>query len=255
MLVAAGVSHADDPPKPQAALTESETKLLEQLGDADEAVRQTATRQLMRNVELEVETFKRLYDAATLPEQQQRILKAARHQAIRQLITRMLPGNQPSPGSVGVNHRRVDLANFELEQLVDKYPRLEEFIGRPGIHVMDTLAGFPGYVELLPDDIIVAVDGKPLPPDMDRIRFGESIQTRQAGEHIIFTVLRRNTLIDVDIELASVHALRLVYQRSSAAPSMEYENFWLMWREIILGHMTSGSNSASGNQPEKNAAE
>lgn len=230
MTLAAPCVPAQTPDAPAPTNRETSVDALFDMLDADEAAdRQEAMRQLMRNPELDREDFARMYQRANSEEQRQRLLKIARHHAIRRLARQAVAGDVDR-GSVGVTHRAV--ATRELKSMLADVPNAQAYVG--GIYIMDTLAGFPGYVELQADDVIVAIDGVPLPEQVSMMGFGEMIEQRDADSRIVFTILRNGRVEDVDLTLAPQSAMREIYAQSTSRPNDSIEGFWRIWKRGIV---------------------
>lgn len=229
-LAQADVDAAVDEQTDASSQDDTDTQgLLEDLGSPDVAVREHATRQLMRDHALGRDDLIKMYRRTTLEEQRQRILRVARHHAIRRLARQAIAG-QLDRGSVGVMHDPV--SNSELTTILADVPDSEHYVG--GIYIRDTLAGFPGYVELQADDVILAIDGKPLEQNVSRMDFGEMIEQRDAGTRIHFTILREGRIEDVSLILASQTAMREIYSQSHARPNDSIEGFWRIWKRSIV---------------------
>src|SRR3712207_405945 len=67
---------------PALAQTDPSTTL-EQLNDSDHAVREAATRRLLRDETLALDALRELYGRAESPEQRHRLIDVLRHHAIR----------------------------------------------------------------------------------------------------------------------------------------------------------------------------
>lgn len=204
-------------------------KQLEELADADPKVRQNATRELMRNSKIGKQELTALYQNATIEEQRQRILRVARHHTIRRLA-RQVAGDGEFKGSVGVSHRGV--SSDEFQALLPDIPEADKYQG--GVYIRDTLAGFPGHVELEADDVIVAINGQPLTPNISMMGFGEMIEENKAGDVITFTVLRGEEFVEVSLILAPQKAMREIYAQSTTRPNDSIEGFWRIWKDAII---------------------
>ena len=79
---------------------------------------------------------------------------------------------------------------------------------RPAVHVTRTVPGFPGHTHLRVDDMILSVNGMPMPENAASDTFGDIVQQMTAGEQITFEVLRDGKVIKRTMTLASSRALR-----------------------------------------------
>lgn len=186
--------------------------LLADLANADFTVRERATAALAADISLTPEAITELYAAATLPEQRHRLRTVARHHLVRPL--QEAESRNGGPGSLGIG-------------LAPGPPSGEPH--RAVARVTQTLPGFPAFVHLVPGDLILEVDGRPVPRGnaMEAtLPLIGLIQSRQAGEVLRLTVVRHGQRMAVDVPLASLAALEQLYQAQQRGPHPQVQALW-----------------------------
>lgn len=196
-LLLMAVSVAADQADTDAAVDRdrADRQLLAQLGDADYYVRRAAHEQLLQREDFS-EHVERWLQRADHVEQVHRLLDAARHHFVRQLHEQAFGGD--APGAVGISHTLMPAGTIEQ-------------IKTPVVMVIRTVPGFPGHAYLRPDDLIVELDGEPLPDTANTNTFGNWIQQYGNGEQIVVGVWRDGRVQTVRITLASAAALQALY--------------------------------------------
>lgn len=200
--------------------------ILAELGSDDYATRVRATARLLADDELESSRLAELYAAAETLEQRHRLIDVARHHTIRRMRQRIFE-RADERGSLGVNFALIRPADL---------PRLE----RSAIMVVRPLAGFPAYPHLQPGDLIVGVNGNPMPRHMMTEDFRDMIQRHPRGERITLTIDREGERLEKRIALASIQALNSVYFHSPAhmQPRLSpiFREAWESAREQLVAH-------------------
>ena len=108
------------------------------------AIRQLASRRLLADNSLSLDSIAQGYAAATTLEQKHRLMEVARHHFIRTIRREVFAG-EPL-GSIGISIASVPAGS-------------EPGLGKPAIRVLATLPGFPAYPLLQSGDLITAVNG------------------------------------------------------------------------------------------------
>ncbi len=194
-------------------------QVLHHLSDDDFQIRQEMTFQLLLDDSLSLNTVASWYDAAQTPEQKHRLLAVARHHALRHL--RLSRARAHDTGAIGLTHDII-------------LPSEHHELKTPAIHVMHTLAGFPGHLHLRPGDLIVAFDGNPLPEDLGRAGFNKLIQSRSAGQVVEMTLLRDRQRLAVWLRLAGLSELTSFYDPSSLELRQPFNGQWHQIRSAII---------------------
>ena len=196
--------------------------VLENLASPQYTVRQAATRDLLTDTTRSLDELKRLFQAATTPEQRYRLLDVIRHHQVRELREQNFEAR--GRASIGFSHEIVP-----AELLPPSAGT-----GRHGaIHVVDTLPGFPGHAWFEPGDLIVEIDDQPLAPDITADQFQTLLKQWEAGDMLSFIVLRGDQRLSFQIRLASIAALARIYGND---PSLKppYVNQWHALRSQLL---------------------
>jgi hypothetical protein len=215
----------------------ADESVLRSLADADYETRERATRALLADDALSVADLTRLYAASTLPEQRHRLLDAAHHHFIRRLVEQQFPvaGNRDARRAVGS-------LGLSLLRSVGPAENIEgPDAGRSAARVGLTYPGFPAYVWLQPGDLIIAVDGLPLPASDDaevvQTRFVQLVQRHAAGESIKLTLYREGKRMEVTSKLAPYEALTQLYVQAELSLMPNLQQRWLTERRrITAGH-------------------
>jgi len=201
---------ADEPAAAQEANVtaqqqEADEKLLAALADQDFYVRQLAHEQLLQREDFDEHVERWMKMAQTL-EQRHRLIDAARHHFIRELHTHAFQAQ--APGAIGVSHSLMPVGTIEQ-------------VKSPVVMVIRTVPGFPGHAYLRPDDMIVELDGEPLPETANASTFGNWIQQYVAGDELSLGVWREGEVQTVRFTLVSAAALQALYPASGATLRLE----------------------------------
>ena len=217
------------------------------LDHADFAVRESAEAHLLTDNTLGKAELKQLIKDAKSPEQRQRLLRIAEHHVLREMRVRDFgPGAEPPeafepdvfgrrqaarPAAVGYSYEPVLAQDNPQARL-------------PGVEVVSTMPGFPGYAHLRRGDIIVQINGQSLSihhreHDITNwVRW--QINSKEAGEKISFTVLRNGELLAVEMVCAEGQALDHMYSTNAFATASRrepYRSAWLDARDELSAEM------------------
>jgi len=216
VLVSAAAARAD--------LSATDVKAL---GDADFSTRQAAMRKLLADEAVTPDQIAKAFPAAESVEQKHRLITLARHHLLRlarqrDFPFRREPGLPTVPGALGLTHGPVTS---------DELPQLKQ----SGVRIRRTLPGFPAHAALETGDLILAIEGNPLPANFTSEQisryFGDAIQMVQAGQTVTLSVHRDGKTVDVKVKLAPHAALSGMYQPELRSV---YEKEWAAYREMVL---------------------
>ena len=192
------------------------------LKDDDFAKRQAAMKKLLADDTLTPQEIARAYQATSSPEAKHRLTTIARHHVVRRMRETEFGREDPQRGALGLTH---------APMTSDQMPEL----GRSAVIVKRTLPGFPAYATLEAGDLIIAINGDPIPSgitsDQITTMFGDRIQRIDAGKSADFTVLRDGKSVEVKVTTASHNALRLMY--NSGGLEDRYHRAWTDFRDAM----------------------
>ncbi len=201
-----------------------DSQILDELGGDDYRARQSTTHALLANEALTQDDLDRLYAQSQTPEQRHRLLRVARHHAIRRMI-RQRYTDQDGPGSMGLSH-----------QVIPRKQALSE--DQAGVLVVLTLPGFPAYALLEPGDLLIDFAGQPFPDPLTPAGFQELIRGHKGGETIDLTVLRDGQTLDIRFRLEQGQALAEVYDTTGMTLKPPYLGQWLKARQRMEALVT-----------------
>lgn len=203
---------------PAILLAQPTPGILDRLNDPDFAVRQQATRSLLQDTTLTLDTIVEWMSQAQTPEQRHRLLRVARHHLLRQAREggerdALLP-------AIGFSH---EVLQAGVLSGVDS----------GAVHIVATLPGFPAHAYLAPGDVLIELDDRPLPADLTPQVFQELLRQYRPGQMIALTVLRGRETVRVELQLASLEMLTTIY---SDEPTLRdpYATRWRALRERLL---------------------
>lgn len=197
-------------------------EMLRDLNSADFAAREKVTQQLLADETLSPDVITELYNAVKSPEARHRLLLVARHHLIR----RGQVEEDQQPGAIGIMHQAVT-----SKQIPN--------IGHPAVRVVQTFPGFPAYARLKPGDLIVAVNherfGRNVGIAQITNQFRDMIQQTASGERLTLHVYRDGHLLKpaIQIRLASLNALRDIYEPHTGDLQPQHRNRWLEFRKTL----------------------
>lgn len=185
----------------QAKLLEKARTLLVELDDSKYLTRQAALSAMLALPTLSNEQLIDLAEQATGLEQRQALLIIAKHHLCRGL--RETHFSQIGSGALGLAHHTAP-------------GTMHPTIRKAGVLVVATIPGFPAHQVLRAGDMIIEIDGQPIPQVMltDRSgqRFRNVVESHNAGESLKLKVIRDGHAVDVAVVLASVRALERIYE-------------------------------------------
>lgn len=228
---------------PAAALPSGHVSVLYDLGSDDFTVRRRATEQLLADEQLDEEKIAQLYAKAHLPEQRHRLLAVARHHAVGQMRRQMF--DDKGIAAIGVRHTAFSAGQFpELEQA--------------GLIVVETFPGFPGHVYLRRGDVILQIDGRRFPADLSADKtaqlFVHLVQEHQAGELASLVVQRDGRMVTIQLQLASLNALRAMYKDAQNL-QQPFLAKWLSVRQKLVGQQGQEPTLRVQSPPDSNGAD
>jgi hypothetical protein len=198
------------------------------LGDADFARRQAVMRKLLADESITPEQVAAQFAKAESVEQKHRLISLARHHLLRRARLRDFPlparvvAGQTIPGALGLTHGPV---------ISEDLPQLKQ----SAVRVRRILPGFPAYSALEVGDLIVGIEGNPIPAGFSAEQisrhFGDAIQMVQAGQSVQLQIYREGKTLDVKVKLALHASLGGMYQ-----PELKtvYEREWDKFRADVL---------------------
>lgn len=197
--------------------------ILTQLGHRDYAQRQLAWRQLLADQDLTQKQIDHLYARTTSLEQRHRLLDVARHLLLRRIAEQV--GADEKVAALGVG-----LAPVEHGQISG--------LEQGGCYVIKVYPGLPAFALLAAGDMILAIDGAKL---TERSRgkeidfFIDAIKARAPGDEIDIEVLRDGRTLHVKVKLASLAALRMLYDEQLLQRRLQFGNIVPPSNGIPLG--------------------
>jgi len=217
LLAVTGTAHGFD-----------EAEVLAQLGHDDWVVRQQAWRQLLANADLTGSQIDSLFTRAANAEQRHRLLDVARHHLLRQIGSRQSAKGEQA--CLGVGLLPID-------------PGRIKGLDQPASYIDRTYPGLPGFVWLVPGDIIVAIDGQrpsSRQPGQMHSFFTDRIKAHRPGDPVTITVRRDGKTLDVDVRLSDRDVLLWLYGERQNMPAggtlrPEYLLKWQTRRRELIG--------------------
>ncbi|MCG8400255.1 MAG: PDZ domain-containing protein [Firmicutes bacterium] len=182
---------ADDQAAPPIESLDDE-QLIAKLGSEHYDDRRRAHELLLKRDDFN-EHAERYFKLAENLEAQKRLISLAHHHFLREFRIKHM--DTVGPAAVGVSHLLAPPGTMPGQT-------------RPAVHVTRTVPGFPGHTHLRVDDMILSVNGMPMPENAASDTFGDIVQQMTAGEQITFEVLRDGKVIKRTMTLASSRALR-----------------------------------------------
>ena len=209
--------------------------VVEALGHEDFAVRESAEAILLTDNTLGKAEIKALIDAADSPEVRQRLLRVAEHHVLREMRERDFGANarpadpelprvqlDPAPASIGYSYEPV---------MAHENPQMQV----PGVRVIATMPGFPGYAHLRQGDIIVQIAGQGLSPNHQHHDITNWVRWRisahAAGDTMAMTVLRGGEAIQIELVCAQGMALDHMYTTDAFETAARKEPYKQQWRQ------------------------
>jgi hypothetical protein len=202
---------------------------LERLNDPAYSVRREAFVELLTDQSMTVQSVRDLYAQATTPEQRHRLLDVARHHLLRNIMREKFADS--ARGSLG----------FTLNPL----PAASAVAGveHPAIVVVLTLPGFPAFAYLEPGDLIVGIDGRPIPdtlaPEAVSTYFTGRVKEHKPAEHIELDLVRQGRKVRVRFAVAPYEALEEFFDEratrfeSPGRLKASYQRLWLEQYELL----------------------
>jgi hypothetical protein len=206
--------------------------LIRQLGDRRWEVRDRASTSLKMGGRELFDQLASAYQASRSPEVRLRIKEVVEHVWLSGEL-------KPTGGFLGVRQRLVTPADD---------PRIPQ--GQAGIQVIEAIPGTAAQqAGLVPGDVILTLNGKPLRADDRAEDFAGRIFALQQGAKVSLTVLRGAKQIEVQATLGP-RPLELGDLRAGdPSRSLAQRRFWAMWRAKFDPN-DQNLNSADAGQPE-----
>jgi len=196
-------------------------EILDQLGSEDYVTRQQMTRTLLLDQTLTRQDFSQLITASTSQEQRHRLLAVAMHHTLRQIAEQEFPDD--GGGALGVSHRPVSSQSTPSDL-------------QAAILVADTIPGFPAHAHLEVGDLILSVDGQPLPEKILAEQFKNLIQHRKNGDTIVLSIDRAGHRTQVSFVMSSAEALSKMYGGNPISLLHPYVARWQVVRDELIKH-------------------
>lgn len=211
------------------------------LDHKDYAVRVSAQASLLADNTLNKDDLKAMVQSAKSPEQRRRLLTVAEHHVLRGMreqdfgVKKNAEGQPvqqgPQPAAVGYSYEPI---------LAHENPHAD----LPGVQVIATMPGFPGYAHLRRGDIIVQINGLGLSTHhrehdiTNWVRW--QISSRSAGDTIDFTILRGGEMMAIKMICAEGIALDHMYTTDAfeaAARKQPYKKAWEQVYDELIAQM------------------
>lgn len=185
---------------------------IEQLGDPDYATRRAATLHLLNDNSLTADRLTLLMAATNTTEQRHRLLNIAKHHILRRELAGA-PPNVRITGGMGILHK------------IQQAGMLPQVDGAASV-VITSLPGFPGYAAFEPGDLIIGINGKPWPKNLDQLKLDRALSPYSAGDEVSFLVIRDGQSRTATLTLAPSTDLRRMYQGSDGRLQRTYQRLW-----------------------------
>lgn len=198
ILLAVAVAVAIPAPRGWAGsgdpLTSTQRELLSRLASADYRTRQAATERLLQDAGVTIGQLRRLYRAATVQEQQHRLMDVAYHHAMRDL---------PVDAPVGAGSGFIGIEMVPGISDADS----PEDAALDAVVVVRTFRGFPGHAHLRPADVILSVNDHRVDPET----FTRQVGTVRPGRPVTLTVRREGRTRRIRFPIGDRSALSRLY--------------------------------------------
>jgi hypothetical protein len=176
---------------------------------------------------LDDEALVRLLRAAQTPEQLNTARDVVQHQVLTRLREEELADLEDDTVIIGFQFRVMATAGMlghDAPELAERYPH--------GAQVTSTTAGFPGGAYLLQGDLILAIDGQPIPElgAAGQQYVIDTVRGHTLDQPVEMLVARRGEAVALTVPLARAEALARVY----AVRGTRYElidPFRFLWEE------------------------
>jgi hypothetical protein len=187
--IAAGASVGGTPPPPPTALQRRVSKDITLLGSQRWRIRRRAARHLLATHGFILPQLAAAMVKANDPEQRDRLLRICMQLYLKQF-------NWLHHGGAFIG---IEFVPQPLELRKHGRPRWI-----PAVAVVQTVAGFPGGLDLRDNDLIIGVNGRGLPAFDTAGAFRITIQQHQAGSVITLLLIRNGKLKTVKVQLAGI---------------------------------------------------
>ena len=185
---------------PQAMPDKTILELVDMLDDHKFANREAATTALMLRQDFDDVHMVAALRGAKTPEMRHRVTQIAMHRYFQRLNP-ATPGGAGDTGSLGVD--------IEPRNVIrpDQQPGLKH----PAMLIGKTKPGFPAFAMLRPGDLVLSINGKTFPDDLDQTDFIGMIQQHQPGDVMNLEVLRNGNKLAIPVRLDSRQRLERVH--------------------------------------------
>ena len=219
---AAEAKQASDASEDDARFAE----LIDALFGDDEAAAVEARYALLL-AELDPDALVALATAAQNPVQLAAAEGIAKHQVLTRLRREELEDLEDDTVIVGFQFQTSTTAGQVgpgTTELVERFPF--------GALISSTTAGFPGYAYLRPGDMIVLIDGDPLPEDRlaAQQHVMDAVRAHTIDEPVAFTLIRDGELVELSVPLARAAALPKIYSARTLTRDL-IDPFLFLWEE------------------------
>jgi len=214
----------------------SQKQLVALLDDASYVTRCEAEWRLLTDNTLGSDELRQYMLASVSEEQRYRLLRIARHHVLR-VIREERFSNPGAPDAVIGDRASI---GFSYEPAMNIRSDSEQ----PGVAVMATMPGFPGYAYLQPGDIIIAVDDQAAGMIQHQFIattwFTDRIAVHNPGDRIKISVMRGDKKLDFEMPCAESAALKEMYTSNGAAVATLSEFYlkqWLLARAKLIAEL------------------
>ncbi len=229
------------PPKPERPV---ET-LLAELAHKSHAVRDKAMTDLMTHTKLNDRHLSKVLSNPKSAEQKHRLIKVALHRFYATIKLAEIGEEDKKKGALGVYFPSVK------QRVNIVHPHQYSALKKPAMMITHTYPGFPAYVHLRAGDMIIGMDNKLFPDDLDHEIFSDRIKVHQAGEPFTIQLIRNGKSMSVTLSLARRSRLVALSDEMASVPHPQAYGPWKRYLKKLMGDKSAEKPIRI--DPDKNA--